>query len=269
MIKLYKDNDMRMYIRHILCSLFFACIAPVAAFGVMAYTPTFPCGCVTGCDMSQCCGPQKQDYEFAQEEVDNDWYWSVFLADNMWSWENKYNSDYGGVNLSFASDKYSFESVIGGAVAVGTTFGSDVRADLELGLMSNFSDSDENFKISMSLPYLMVNLYHDFEEGFYIGAGLGMARATAELSGDIFENKGARKSLLSPKFGGMIGYTTSIADGTYIDFRYRLSGVKGTAVSNSRFLWDEYSGEYEEFYLQVTGGWILENAIMAGLRFNF
>ena len=260
---------MRMYVRHILCSLFFACIAPVAAFGVMAYTPTFPCGCVTGCDMSQCCNPQKQDYEFVQEEGDSDWYVSAFIADYMWSWENSYESDWYGVVSSYDKDKYSFKSVLGGAVAVGSSFDSGVRADIEIGLTSTFSDSDENFKVSMSLPYAMINLYRDFDGGFYIGAGLGIARATAELSGNLFENNGVRRSLLSPKFGGAIGYATSISDGVYIDFRYRLSGVKGTAVSNSRFLWDEYYGEYEEFNLKVEGGWIMENAIMAGLRFNF
>ena len=115
----------------------------------------------------------------------------------------------------------------------------------------------------------MVNVYHDFDSGFYLGAGLGLSRATAELSGSLFEGNGVRKSLLSPKLGAAAGYSLDISDGVYLDFKYRLSWVKGTAVSNSRFLWDEYRNEYEEFFLEVNSSWVWENALMAGIRFNF
>ena len=249
---------MRMYIKRFICAMFFACVAPITAFGVMAYTPSKPC-----------CYQQCNEEYYEDTEYDNDWYVSFFVSGNMWSWDNSYKSDYAGVVSSFDSDKYSFKSVLGGAVALGTTFSPELRGEIELGMSSKFTDADELVEFSMSLPYAMLNLYRDFEGGFYLGAGVGLARNTVNLDGAFFDNKGSRKSLLSPKAGLSIGYTTSVSDGVYIDFRYRSSWVKGAEVSNSTFLWDQYVGSYDEYSLEVKSSWVWENAVFAGLRFNF
>ena len=169
------------------------CIAPILANATMVYTPSRPCGCVAGCNATYdagSCGCVQNNYanntEFrnfqrvsaqsTQKSLDTgprDWYLAANVAMNFWSWENEYNSNYGGTDLLFNKDEYSFESVFGGALAIGTRCSSGVRGDVELGFSSEFSDSDDLAEYKLSVPYLMANAYWDFESGMYFGGGLG------------------------------------------------------------------------------------------------
>lgn len=270
---------MRMWIKKLAYAVFLACIVPVTAFGVMAYTPSRPCDVVMNSvptypdtrpmgqvDAYYNYNEPQQDYE---ETGGTDWYLSTFITSNMWSWENKYESDYFDVIKSFDSDKYSFETVWGGSVALGLNFDENVRGDIEVGMSTKFSDADESIRFSMSLPYVMANLHRDFENGMYLSAGAGAARTTMKLNGAFFDNMGAKKTVLSPKISAAIGYSASISDSTYFDLRYRLSGIRGASISNNRFEWNYDVDAYEKYFLHVKGSWVIENSFLAGLRFNF
>ena len=265
------------------------CIAPILANATMVYTPSRPCGCVAGCNATYnagSCGCVQNNYanntEFrnfqrvsaqsTQESLDTgprDWYLAANVAMNFWSWENEYNSNYGGTDLLFNKDEYSFESVFGGALAIGTRFSSGIRGDVELGFSSEFSDSDDLAEYKLSVPYLMANAYWDFESGMYFGGGLGVARPTVNLSGAMFDGGNAEKKSWSPKVGFALGYATAIADNTFIDFKYRISLMKGADMSRT-FLWEQVPGSgASQYVLQVENDLILENALSVGIRFSF
>ena len=282
------ENGKKMSLRSVGYVFFCAGLVPVVAFGSIAYVPSRPCCYVmNGCTPvypklpygynNNCCNCNSQDVENycgeqeeqPKEPLDSTFYIAANVMMNMWSWKNEYESDYGGVLEKFNSDKYSFESVWGGSLALGARFSSGWRSDVELGVMSDFSDSDDFVKFTLSIPYVMANVYYDFDSGFYVGAGLGIARPTISLEGEFFNWEGAENSEISPKVGVAFGYAAAVSDNTFIDFRYRLSGIKGTHVTNSTFLWDQYINEYEEYSLKITNGFIMENSISVGIRFNF
>lgn len=269
-------------------SMIFAGFVPVCANASMVYTPSRPCGAVMGCDGG--CYPYArpaesrsatlwnndvaQNARLEQNRTQNsapaDWYIAANAVMNFWSWENEYNSNYNGTALLFNKDEYSFESVFGGALAVGTRFASGVRGDIELGMSAEFSDSDDLAEYKLSIPYLMANAYWDFDSGLYLGGGLGVARPKITLDGALFDGGGADETFISPKVGLALGYATEIADNTFIDFRYRISLMKGADISRS-FRWEqvENSGNFGQYVLQVENDLILENALSVGIRFGF
>lgn len=201
--------------------------------------------------------------------VSRDWYVGINAMMNLWSWENEYGSDKPGVVLLSNSDDYSFEPVFGGALVVGTYFQSGLRGDIELGMSSEFSDADDFATYKLSVPYLMANVYYDFESGMYLGGGLGVARPEVTLSGASFIGGGSKETSISPKVGFGVGYATEIADNVFIDFRYRLSLMKGTDIIRS-FEWEATPGSgLGQYVLQVENDLILENALSVGIRFNF
>lgn len=255
-----------MFGKKIAYAMFFAGFLPVTAFGTMAYTPSRPCSCVSGntsCQTSTYV-PMKQK----KSSESGNWYVGANFMMNMWSWENDYKSDYDGSDLIFSKDTYSFESVTGFSVAVGRRFESGMRGDIELGKSSTFTDADDVAQFSMSMMYLMGNLYYDFGSGFYLGAGVGVAKPTVKVEGSLFGGSGGEDSSVSPKVGAALGYAKQVADNVFIDIRYRLSGLKGTDLSKP-FLWDQYTEEFEPYMLQIESGLILENSVSVGLRYSF
>ena len=271
--------------KNLVFSMIFAGFVPVCANASMVYTPSRSCATVMGCDGG--CYPyarqadvrpaalwnnncQQNIQQVAQNSAPADWYVAAHAAMNFWSWENEYNSNYNGTALLFNKDEYSFESVFGGALAIGTRFASGVRGDIELGMSAEFSDSDDLAEYKLSIPYLMANAYWDFDSGLYLGGGLGVARPKITLSGALFDGGGADETFISPKVGLALGYATEIADNTFIDFRYRMSLMKGANISRS-FQWEqvEESGDFGQYVLQVENDLILENALSVGIRFGF
>lgn len=188
---------------------------------------------------------------------------------NLWSWENKYSSDYDGVNVGYAKEKYSFEPVWAASVAVGATFSENLRGDLELGMTNNFKDTDDLAEYKVRQSYVMLNAYRDFESGLYLGGGLGVAKVVARLGGEFFGDKTGEETITTFKVGLSAGFATPIADNVYVDLRYRLSGLKGAKISNNSFLWDQYAGEYKIYSLKIKSDFMLENAFSVGVRVNF
>ncbi len=284
----------------------FLSILPMTALGSMAYVPSRPCDCVLGCDYTADTAPngygangwnyyrgapgyhdfqrvqpvnedteQTQDQPLNQaEKTDNSWqdvgmYVAANLGANMWSWKNTYESNYAGVDLSQSQDKYSFENVWGASLALGMGFDENLRGDIELGITSKFEDSDDIAEYTLQSQYIMANVYRDFESGFYLGVGLGAAKVTAGLGGALFDSKKQEESITSIKVGLSAGYATKIADNMFVDFRYRLSGLKSAEISNSSFLWDDVEGDYVSYSLRIKSDLLVENALSVGLRFYF
>ena len=254
-----------MFKKTIAYAMFLGGFAPVAANAMMAYTPSRPCPCVTG---ATCATTVYQPVQQKQKTELGKWYVGANFVMNLWSWENDYRSDYTGSDLLFSKDTYSFESVTGFSGVVGKKFDSGVRGDIELGKSSTFTDADDVAQFSMDVMYAMANIYYDFGSGFYLGAGAGAAKITAKIEGLLFGGAVGENSAISPKIGASVGFAKQIADNMFIDFRYRLSAMKGTDLSQP-FLWDQYTGEYDSHVLQIESGLLIENALSAGLRYHF
>lgn len=199
----------------------------------------------------------------------DDWYIGANVMMNMWSWKNEYDSNYSGVDIAFDADVYSFERVLGGSLAVGNIFDGGWRAELEVGMTSEFKDESEFATYTMAAPYLVANVYHDFDVGLYIGAGAGVVRPETKLDLRLPTElaKFAEQSW-SPKASVMFGYILKFNYNFGLDFKYRYSMFKGNKMSGA-FLWDQEHGFIEKYGLDINSELVEEHTFSAGVRYKF
>lgn len=165
-----------------------------------------------------------------------------------------------GVSLS---DSFSFEPVFGGNVFVGHSFKENYRGEIEAGLVGRFSDPDSGTDFKLTVPYIMANGYYDFDNGWYVGAGLGIAMPATELDGVHLYGGDAKESSISPMFGLMGGWTYKLDSDLLLDLRYRLGGFIGHEHTRTeRIVGTEYD-------ITVDTGFVLENSFSVGLRYEF
>ena len=229
----------------VLCAVLAGMFVPAMAFGQMVYMESNGSHCTS----DRC-----------------DWYVGFNVSANAWSWKNKYDTLYPSANPEYGSDSYSFKPVYGGSVAFGKYFEPNIRGDVEFGLTSKFSDSDDGFDYSLSASYMMVNGYYDFDFGLYVGAGVGIARSVVRLTSDYVEpSTDDKKSSLDPKFGATVGYAFNITDNVALDLRYRLSGFNVAGIS--RYFYDTATSN--RYALTIKSDMLIENTLSAGVRYTF
>lgn len=195
-----------------------------------------------------------------KDKAKTGWYVGARAELSFLNWKNKYSSDDPNVDVNYDDDKYSFESVFGGSISVGKTFNYFWRGELEGGYIGYFDDKDDGAEFSLSIPYLMANGYYDFVNGFYVGAGVGIALPITKLDAYFYDGGDRSKTGFSPMVGLMLGYAHKLDDNLVVDFRYRLAGLNGT--KQSRRLDNGYDFENKI-------GLILDNSISIGIRYEF
>lgn len=283
-----------MNFKKIAFAVYLGCLAPVTTFATVIYVPSNPCACDSRpCDdvvilsrdfrkegvVKKAEKPKKVEKKKVQQQTkpktvnNKQWrrYASINFAVHMWTWKNDYSSDYSGADLLFSEDSYSSQSVFGGSVALGTKITDNLRTDLELGMDAKFEDKDEAATYTLTAPYLMLNMYHDFKSGFYIGAGLGITKTKVSIDGLLFDGSTEGSDSVSNKLkaAATVGYGARLSKNLFLDVQYRLAGFKAPDVSR-KFWWDQYNdGTYQEYVLKIKGGLLIENTISAGLRFVF
>lgn len=200
-----------------------------------------------------------------QDKVKTGWYAVGRAGVSFLNWTNKYS--FSDPDLSNEEDKFSFKPVFDGSLAVGRRFDYFWRGELELGYMGQFSDSGDGLDFDLSAPYLMANGYYDFTNGFYLGAGLGVAFPMTHIDGAsaYFSVTGGDrdKTGFSPMAGVMAGYTTKLDDNLVLDVRYRLAGLNG---SKQKINYENSDGA---FTVESKIGLIWDNSISVGLRYEF
>lgn len=204
-------------------------------------------------------GAYQVTYDYT-DKAKTGWYIGGRLALSLMNWENEYSTNASGVNEEFSKDEYSFEPVFGGSVFAGRTFNYFWRAELEAGLLGRFEDKDDNFEFQLTVPYVMANGYYDFANGFYLGAGLGVAVPKMVLDGADFEAGDRSKHSVSLMGALMAGYSHKLDYNLVLDVRYRLAMLNGG--EQERVLDTGY-----EFKNEI--GLILDNSISIGLRYEF
>lgn len=199
-------------------------------------------------------------------------YAGVRFGIHMPSWKNKYHAEPASAILDPDSDHdtYSFEPVFGGSMFAGRYFANDWRGDLEFGYINQFKDSDSGFTFKMSTPYLMVNAYHDFLGGLYLGGGVGFASTKATLDWRYFTSGSRSETRLSFMGGLSAGLTHVLSPYWTLDVRYRIAGYYGPTWTRMAKQpdYNNVSGSDLES-LETRVGFILDNSITLGLRYEF
>ena len=198
------------------------------------------------------------------------WYVGGRAELSFLNWTNKYSSDYPGAVEEYNSDKYSFEPVIGGNLSAGYRFMYFWRAELEAGVLGQFTDKDNSTEFSLTVPYVMLNGYYDFANNFYVGAGLGAAMPIKRMDYENFIAGDRNKMSVSPMAGLMFGYAKELDYNLVLDIRYRLSGFYGgNQTRHFQYDTEDAPGVWKDAYVENKIGLVLDNSISIGLRYEF
>ncbi len=192
------------------------------------------------------------------------WYVGGRAELSLLNWTNKYDTDWPGAVGAFEEDKYSFEPVFGGSLFAGKRFAYFWRAELEAGYLGYFEDKDNIAEFSLSIPYMTANIYYDFINNLYVGAGVGVALPMTTLDGSFFKYEKRQDIAVAPMVALMLGYSYELDDNLVLDLRYRLSGMTGIT---HRVDMEEYSGTVRYFENKID--FILDNSFSIGLRYEF
>lgn len=213
----------------------------------------------------------KREERVSRSRDYNEWYVGARVGADMLSWKNKYKADPTSaiVDLGSDNDKYTFETVFGGGVFIGHYFTENWHADIEYAYMTQFTDSSNGITFKLSTPYLMGNVYYDFDSGFYLGGGLGLSFSKATMEWEWFTNRKISDDMLGLSGALMAGYAHHLSDSLVVDFRYRLAGFYGPEISGHvmQGFRDDYGSTLETLTTDV--GFIIDNAFSIGLRYEF
>lgn len=211
-------------------------------------------------------GGYRVTYDYT-DKAKTGWYVGARADLNFLNWENKYSVADGVVAPDeFSSDKFSFEPVFGGSVFGGRKFAYFWRAELEAGYMGYFEDKDATSEFSLQIPYVMLNGYYDFINGFYVGAGVGAAMPISTID-TIYSNGNERKEYgFSPMAGVMLGYSRELDYNLVLDIRYRFSGMTGIEQRINDLT---FPNDTNKYWFQNDIDFILDNSISLGIRYEF
>lgn len=228
-------------------------VVPFAAFGANANYE----------DVQNMYGEININYNRPKKNIQNsdkkDMYFGVHADLSFLNWQNKYKSN-AGVDLG--SDKYKFRSMLGADISFGYKFANKWRVDAELGYMGEYSDIEteyhqgyvpEKTEFNLAISYLMANAYYDVYGGLYMGAGFGGALVSKSIDNSVTTKTSSNS--ISPIGAFMIGYNHPLDDRVDFDIRYKLAALDGGSVGF-------YGGNADI-------GWIIDNAISLGIKYNF
>ena len=210
-------------------------------------------------------GVYKVSYDYSRT-AEGWWYMGGRADLSLMSWTNKSSTVAptlaGAVELE---DESFSEFVLGGSVFVGHTFDYAWRAEVEAGLMGQYEEEEAGTTFKLTIPYVMANGYYDFENGWYVGAGLGFALPKTDIQSVFFTDSGSAERTISPMFGFMGGWSYRLQPNLLVDLRYRLAMVWGP--DHSRKFGSLADGA--EYTINNKIGLILDNSLSVGLRYEF
>lgn len=212
-------------------------------------------------------GGYQVTYDY-NDKAKTGWYAGARAELSLLNWKNKYSTE---PEKGVAEDTESYsETVFGGSLFAGRTFNYFWRAELEAGLIGQYTDKDMGFEFKLTVPYVMLNGYYDFANGLYVGAGLGLAVPKTELDNIGFDVGDRSKRAVSPMGALMAGWTHKLDYNLALDLRYRLAAFGGT--KHTRTFANGVMIDTEDFSgVKFTNdiSLILDNSLSIGLRYEF
>jgi hypothetical protein len=212
-------------------------------------------------------GNYKVTYDY-NDKAKTGWHIGARAGLSFLNWENEYSTD-PEVGVADNTEKFS-ANVFGGSLFAGRTFNYFWRAELEAGLIGQYDDKDEGYQFKLTVPYVTLNGYYDFVNGFYVGAGIGIALPKTELDDEEFISGTRNKRNISPMGALMFGYTHELDYNLDLDIRYRLSAFQGTKHTR---VWKEDTNidgtDVSNIAFTNDIGLILDNSLSIGVRYKF
>ena len=217
-------------------------------------------------------GGYRVTYDYT-DKAKTGWYVGGRAELGFWNWENKYSvdDDLTGLRDAFKNDDYSFEPVFGGSLSAGRRFAYFWRAELELGYLGHFDDSDADSSMSLQIPYVMLNGYYDFANGLYLGAGVGAAMPITEMELrstipvlKTFDSSDRTEYSFAPMAGLMLGYSYELDNNLVLDLRYRFAIMTGF---DHRVGFDDWNDTAH--WIQNDVDFLMDNSISIGIRYEF
>ena len=183
---------------------------------------------------------------------------------SLLNWKNEYK-DQDGIKLG--SDNFSGEALLGLDLFAGYKFNQNIRADLELGYIGKYSETEtesylnyatEKTVFDLETYYLIANGYYDFKYGLYAGAGIGAAITNMSVDNSNYAKED--NTHVSPMWALMFGWTHKLDDRIDFDLRYRFAMFHGGEVTVN-------TGGGLSTKAEV--GYIMNNSLSAGVRYRF
>ncbi len=194
------------------------------------------------------------------DKAKSGWYGALRAELSFLNWKNEYSSN-NPLDPTANSDTYSFEPLFAADLSFGKRINYFWRAEGEIGYITQFTDEGGGYKFTLSVPYVMANGYYDFDNGLYLGAGVGIALPMTTWDAVTFTNPDDRKETsISPMLGLMAGYSYKLDDNLVLDLRYRIAGFYGST----------HKLEYDTaYYFKSKIGLVLDNSVSIGVRYEF
>lgn len=211
-------------------------------------------------------------YRMPVKQADSGWFNGTWYIGgraglSLMNWTNDYSTSAptAAGEEGVTNDSMS-EVVFGGAAFAGHIFDAHWRGEVEAGLIGKYEDEVDGVSFELAVPYVIANAYYDFNEGFYLGGGLGIALPKTRLSAPVyFIGNNSSERVVSPMIGLMGGWTHRLDERLVLDLRYRLAMLWGPEHTR-----DFISGVDTAVYgYTVDTGLILDNSISLGLRYEF
>jgi len=205
-------------------------------------------------------------YKIKQNDDTGRYYMGIHGGLSFMNWKNKYTGE-NDVGTIRGSDDFSFKSTLGLDIFVGYMISPTMRADLEIGYLGKFSETEveynENYipektKFDFETYYLLANWYYNFKYGLYAGAGLG--GALLNVSMDHTHVQKQSETSISPMAALTGGWLYQLDDKIDFDVRYRLAFFDGGNVTL------DMTNGYE---VKTEMGWVMDNSLSAGIRYKF
>lgn len=203
------------------------------------------------------------NYDYYEKEKSG-WYIGGRVSLSLLNWENEYDTD--APNSEMLDNESYTEVVFGGGLFAGYRLDYFWRAEVEGGLIGSHEHDDVGTTFKLTIPYVIANAYYDFANGFYVGAGAGIALPTVKWYGADFVGGDDSERGVSPMGALMFGYAHKLDYNLWLDLRYRLSAMVGPEHNRS---FQYVESPYDVYDISNKVGLILDNSISVGLRYEF
>lgn len=187
--------------------------------------------------------------------ADAGFYMGLHADVSFLNWKNEYESN----GTDEYSDSFKMKNVIGVDANLGYKFNKKWSAELELGYVGKYSESEkfstDKTDYDLSAVYFNINGLYDIYNGIYAGVGTGVAVVKADIENTVLGKES--KTSLSPMGALMLGYKYDINEHFGVDLRYRFSVFNGPKFG------------FDSVDVDIETGLITNHTVSVGMKYKF
>lgn len=175
------------------------------------------------------------------------------------NWKNEYKVD----GADAGSEKFKMKNFIGADIDFGYKFNEKWSAELELGYVGKYSESEkfstDKTDYDLSAVYFDINGLYDIYNGIYAGVGTGAAVVKSSIEHNLGTKYKGSKTEISPMGALMLGYKYDVNEHLGVDFRYRFSAFNGP-----KFGFNDAGTDVD-----IKTGLITNHTVSVGMKYKF